>query len=185
MKVTLNRTQIELAISLGEQTLARYIAAYGEYNNTFNSHTKGRFGEIALETVFLAKGRTVISHFMNPASDPLCDMEVSPGNLRRLEVKTWSEAHWDNLGRCMSINQTKKLAQKADAVIWCTVPLPNLNGRSDLDGYQAIEVTLVGYSLPSDVTSAPVSFTGEPNMRKIKNHQVDQSLIRPIDYAIN
>lgn len=31
MKVTLNRSQIDLCIALGEQTLARYVSVYGHY----------------------------------------------------------------------------------------------------------------------------------------------------------
>jgi hypothetical protein len=180
MKIQLDRVQIDLAIVLGLQTLARYVAAYGDYNNTFNSHTKGRFGEIAIEALFLCEGRDIIPHFKDPASDRMCDIEVSPARFRRLEVKTWTESHWEGLGRCMSVKQTKGLTRKADAVIWCSVPLPNLNGPSDLDGYQALDVTFLGYSLPIDIISAPVRWTGELGMRKIENHQVDQELIRPI-----
>ncbi len=181
MKVTLNRAQIDLCIDLGVQTLARYVSVYGHYNNTFNSHTKGRFGEVALEALFLGKGCKVIPHFKNPASDRLCDVEVSPARFQRLEVKTWSESGWDRLGRCFTPKQVSKLRRRADAVVWCTVPLPNLDGPSDLDSYQLLDVTLVGYSLPEDVISAPIRLTGEENMRKVRNHQVDAHLIRAIE----
>jgi hypothetical protein len=184
MKVTLNRPQIDLCIALGEQTLARYVSAYGHYNNTFNSHTKGRFGEVALEAFFLEKGCKVIPHFKNPASDRKCDLEVSPATFRRLEIKTWSESGWDSLGRCFSPKQSRKLREEIDAVVWCTVPLPNLNGPSDLDGYETLDVTLVGYSLPEDIVSAPISPTGEDYMRKVRNHQVDAHLIRAIEDII-
>ena len=180
MRIPLDRSQIDLAIVLGTQTLARYVAAYGEYNNTFNSHTKGRFGELALEVLFSSRDRQIVSHFRNPASDRLCDIEVSPARFRRLEVKTWTESHWEGLGRCISVKQSACLSRKADAVIWCSVPLPRLNGPPDLDSYQVLHVTLLGYSIPTDVLSAPVRWTGEHGMRKVQNHQVDLELIRPI-----
>jgi hypothetical protein len=184
MKVTLNRSQIDLCIALGEQTLSRYVNAYGHYNNTFNSHTKGRFGEVALETLFLDKGCTVTPHFKNPASDRLCDIEVSPARFQRLEIKTWSASGWYRLGRCFSPKQVSKLRRTADAVVWCTVPLENLSDRSDLDGYEALDVTLIGYSLPEDIMSAPIGPTGEEHMRKVNNHQVDAHLVRAIEDII-
>jgi hypothetical protein len=127
----------------------------------------------------------VTPHFKNPASDRKRDLEVSPARFRRLEIKTWSESGWDNLGRCFSPKQTKKLLEEADAVVWCTVPLPNLNSPSDLDSYEALDVTLVGYSLPQDIIAAPIQPTGEEYMRQVENHQVDASLIRAIEDIIS
>lgn len=181
MKVTLNREQIELCIELGEQTLERYIRAYGHYNNTFNSHTKGRLGEVAMESIFVEMERNVIPHFKNPDSDRLCDIEVSPARFRRLEVKTWSEWSWTNLGRCFSVKQIRKLESAMDALVWCTVPLGDLKSRSDLDHISTLDVTLVGYSLPVDIKAAPVIATGEGGMRKIRNHQLTPESIRAIE----
>lgn len=181
MKVTLGRAHINLAVELGVATLARYIKAYGHYNNTFNSHTKGRFGEIALEELFNSKGRNVTPHYKNPASDRLCDLEVVPAKFQRLEIKTWTESGWEKLGRCFAPAQVPKLVRTTDAVIWCTVPLGILTRPSDLDAFESIDVTLVGYSLPSDIETATIIWTGEPGMRQILNHQVDSKAIRPIE----
>lgn len=184
MTVTLSREDIELATRLGEQTLARYIAAYGEYNNTFNNHVKGRFGELAVDKLFQELRRTVEPYYKDAGSDRLCDLVVNPARFQRLEVKTWSAVHWTRLGRCISIKQAKTLARKADIVIWCTVPLHRIERPQDLSTFQTLDVSVRAYSLPSDVTSAPISLTGEPGMRKILNHQVDEALLRDINEVL-
>jgi hypothetical protein len=69
MKIALDRIQIDNAIRLGQETLARYIRVYGHYNNDFNSHTKGRFGEIAAEAFFVNRRRQVTPHYLDPSHD--------------------------------------------------------------------------------------------------------------------
>ena len=46
---------------------------------------------------------------------------IIPGKLR-IDVKTWNIEHWDEMGRCISVDQIGKLEKKADAIVWCTSP---------------------------------------------------------------
>ena len=49
MNVSLNRENIEDAIALAEITYARWKNRAGHYPNLYNSHVKGKLGEIAIE----------------------------------------------------------------------------------------------------------------------------------------
>jgi len=179
MNFTLSRSQIDDAIALGATSLAQFAGVRGRYSNTFNSHTLGRFGEIAVAALFEAAGYSVISHYRDRASLKLCDVEVvGPVPYPRLEVKTWGLSNWKDLGRCIHVGQIRKIEQSADAIVWCTVPLPYLRSAVDLANHQTLRVDLVGFSLPSDVRHAPISLTGRPNTRQVKNYQVRQSDLR-------
>jgi hypothetical protein len=179
MNFTLSRARIDDAIALGATSLARFAGVRGRYNNTFNSHTLGRFGEIAVAALFEAEGHSVISHYRDLASLKLCDVEVvGPVPYPRLEVKTWGLSNWKDLGRCIQVGQIGKIEQAADAIVWCTVPLPYLRSAADLANHQTLIVDLVGFSLPSDVKNAPISLTGRPNTRQVENYQVPQADLR-------
>jgi hypothetical protein len=93
-------------------------------------------------------------------------------------VKTWGLSNWKDLGRCIQVGQIRKIEQAADAIVWCTVPLPYLRSASDLVNYQTLIVDLVGFSLPSDVKKAPICLTGRPNTRQVENYQVPQTELR-------
>jgi hypothetical protein len=179
MNFTLSRAQIDDAIALGATSLARFAGVRDRYNNTFNSHTLGRFGEIAVAALFEAEGHSVIPHYRDLASLKLCDVEVA-GSVpyQRLEVKTWGLSNWKDLGRCIQVGQIGKIEQAADAIVWCTVPLPYLRSAGDLVNYQTLIVDLVGFSLPSDVKKAPICLTGRPNTRQVENYQVPQTELR-------
>jgi hypothetical protein len=179
MKFTLSRLQIDDAIALGTASLGRFAGVKGRYNNTFNSHTLGRFGEIAVASLFQMSGYTISPHYRDAASLKLCDVEVlGPVPYPRLEVKTWGLANWLDLGRCIQVGQIAKITESADAIVWCTVPLPYLNSANDLSGYSTLDVEFVGFSLPSDITKAPIRLTGRPNRRQVENYQVSQSDLR-------
>ncbi len=184
MVIALQRSEIELSLRLGRATLARYIAAYGEYNNTFNSHTKGRFGEVAVHKAFSALGADCLPLYLDPTRDSDCDIVVQSAPFKRLEVKTWSEMHWEALGRCVTPAQAKRISRKADAIIWCSAPLPILNRESDLDKVETLSVTLRAYSLPADLLAAPLLYTGEAGMRKVQNYQIDENALLPIGEAL-
>ncbi len=96
---------------------------------------------------------------------------VIPGRCR-IEVKTWSDEFWPTMGRCIAVDQFKKLQGKADLIIWCT-------SASHLTPGMTLRV--VGWNLVSDIPRAPQRFTGPPNGRKVNNYQLDNSMLREID----
>lgn len=177
MKITLTRSHIEDAIALGSASLARFANVGGRYNNQFNSHVKGRFGEIAMDTLFVDAGYKTKPHYRT--DDTVCDLLVL-GDVPypRLEVKTWSPEHWDELGRCVQVGQLPKIERVADAVVWYVVDLPKLRSASDLNDTETLVVEVVGFSLPSDVREAPVVPTRFKNGREVTNHQVAVDQLR-------
>lgn len=179
MNIVLSRTQIDDAIALGTASLARFQGVKGRYSNTFNSHVLGRFGEIAVESLFASASHSVVPHFRDLASLQLCDVEVLASvPYPRLEVKTWGLSNWKDLGRCIHTGQIAKIRSTADAIVWCTVPLPYLRSAGDLANHKSLVVEFVGFSLPSDVLTAPIKLTGRPNARKVENYQVPQDSLR-------
>lgn len=161
MNTVLSRAQIDDAIALATASLARFQGVRGRYNNTFNSHVVGRFGEIAIESLFASAGHSVVPHFRDLASLQLCDVEVLAFvPYPRLEVKTWDLSNWADLGRCIHTGQIAKIQNTADAIVWCTVPLPYLRSADDLANHESLVVEVVGFSLPSDVLIAPIKLTG-------------------------
>lgn len=164
---------------MGTTSLARFQGVSGRYNNTFNSHTLGRFGEIAIESLFHSAGYAVKSHFRDLASLKLCDVEVvGPVPYLRLEVKTWGVGNWKDLGRCIQVGQIMKIEQTADAIVWCTVPLLSLRSAADLAHREELIVDVVGLSLVRDVLASPVKTTGRPGARQVENYQVREEDLR-------
>lgn len=116
MKITLARPHIEDAIALGSASLARFANVGGRYNNYFNSHVKGRLGEIAMDAFFRDAGYKTKPLYRT--DDTVCDLLVL-GDVPypRLEVKTWSSDHWGDLGRCIQVGQLPKIERVADAIV--------------------------------------------------------------------
>lgn len=181
MIVTLEQRDIEEAISLAEKTLERYRNVPGHYNNRFNSHFKGRLGEIATEHFLKKRGHTVNPLFRDLDQEALCDIAIKSAlPVSKIDVKTWTREFWDEMGRCVACNQLPKLRVKADAIVWCVANLPNVKTPAEARKYRTLEVEIVGYSTIEDVGSAPVRFTGPAWGRKVQNHQLDNDSIRQI-----
>lgn len=142
----------------------------GHYNNTLNSHLRGKLGEIVVSNFLRESGFSTEDSFKDLSKMAEADI-VIPGRCR-IEVKTWSDEFWPTMGRCIAIDQLTKLEGKADLIIWCVS-----------DSHLKPEMTLrvVGWNLVSDIPRAPQRLTGPPNGRKVKNYQLDNSMLREID----
>ena len=158
-----------LANSLALETLEVFESRKGHYTNSLNSHLRGKCGEIAATRILERIGVEVTSHWRDIASLSMADMTL---NKRiRVDVKTWSETYWEDMGRCIARSQLGALKAKADVIIWCRAPHLLSKG---------IEVIFAGWSTMNDIDLAPVRSTGPDWGRKVENFQLEDSDLREI-----
>ncbi len=162
----------ERAVQLATATLAKFANISGHYNNTFNSHLRGKIGEIACAKWLLSRGLDVEPLFEDPDELSAADLIVKNKRHGRIEVKSWDERWWSKLGRCIAVNQLSNLRAKADLVVWCVCPTKIEPG---------ISVRLKGFSLISDIANAPRRNTGPVNARQVFNHQLNDDQLRDMD----
>ncbi|MFV2044929.1 MAG: hypothetical protein ACC700_17045, partial [Anaerolineales bacterium] len=145
-KILIPSEDIIWAVQAAEESLGRWKTKRGHYNNRFNSHFKGKIGELAVEAFLMNQEMRNTPHFRSPESEVLCDIEIEAramGTRCRIEVKTWSSIHWDKLGRCVSVYQFGRLRQKADRIVWAIV-----DELATLDPVQLRESGEIAVSLP-------------------------------------
>jgi len=102
--ITLDQDALQWAVHAADESIARWGARPGHYRNQLTSHLVGRLGEVAAERFFQERGLAVRAHFHFPEREAMCDLEVIKPPLR-LDVKTWSTAYWNDLGRSVAVNQ--------------------------------------------------------------------------------
>ena len=127
------------------------------------------------------QGYKLDSHFRFPERENLSDIVVKVRGyfrIRRLEVKTWSENYWAELGRCIAVEQYPILKKKADIVIWCVVNHEFVERAVKMPGPGA--VSLAGWSVVGGISEAPIHDTGTGGMRKVRNYQLSEDDLRPI-----
>lgn len=169
IELQLSRLEIEIATKLAVESLAVFSGRSGFYTNSLNSHLKGKLGEICFSRYLEAKGVSHEKLFMEIANLSSEDIKLSSGV--RIDVKTWSSSHWKELGRCVSVYQLAALKNKADAIVWCIAP-------DIIDENQKFYVR--GWSKLDDVEQAEIRWTGPQHGRKVKNHQLEEAMIRDL-----
>ncbi len=175
-EIELPIADVQWAAETARASLRRWEGQRGYYNNRFNSHFKGKLGELAVERFLLTQGSKLDAHFRFPDRENLADIVVKILGYRkimRLEVKTWSGDYWPGLGRCISVDQFPDLKRKADVVIWC-VTSPDAADAP-------VKVLLAGWSTIEDVSKAPIQSTGFDHMRKVRNHQLSEAGLRQMN----
>jgi hypothetical protein len=173
-----NRCEIELSIAdvqwaadTARSSFERWESQQGYYNNRLNSHFKGKLGEIAVEKFLLTQKLKLDSHFRFPDRENLADIVIKIKGYKkvaRLEVKTWSKNYWQDLGRCIAVDQYPDMKKKADMIIWCLVDEKQISDAP-------VKVLLAGWSKMEEVLKAPIKLTGLDNMRKINNYQLAET----------
>jgi hypothetical protein len=176
-----NISEIELAIEdvqwaaqVARSSFARWAGQEGYYDNRLNSHFKGKLGEVAVEKFLLAQNLKLDSHFRFSDRENLSDIVVKINRYRkisRVEVKTWSSAYWQELGRCISVEQYPDLQKKADVIIWCIVDTADM--QKITDNPTPLKAFLAGWTKMEDIAKAPIKLTGSGGMRKIENYQLN------------
>jgi hypothetical protein len=176
VKACLTRKEIDEAIDYANETYERWKSFRGHYPNKYNSHVKGKMGEIAVEKILVERQINFVSHFRRSKAQGLCDIELdSTQPSPRLDVKIWSLDHWLEQGRCVTPGQLPKLQKLADALVWTIVDLPDIKKSSDLDHLTEMGVEVAVWSTVSDVASTSIRPTG---WRNIPNHQVEIDSMR-------
>jgi hypothetical protein len=165
--VSLTEAEVDEANRLGDATYEVFKGRPGYYRNLQGSHRKGKYGEVAVEKWAKALGLEVESVFRDISQTRREDLVI--GGIR-VEVKTWDDGTWDDMGRCVTPGQLGTLRRKADAIIWCSV--------------EGSEVTLHGWSTLDDIEVQPVKMTG-PSHYPVANHQVPAEQLRPLDRLLD
>lgn len=175
-QIKLTTAEVQWAIETARSSFARWENQQGYYNNRFNSHFKGKLGEVATEKFLASNNLKFDSHFRFSDRENLADIVLKIKGYKkiiRIEVKTWSVNYWKELGRCIAVEQFSDLIKKSDIIIWCLTDIHDT--PSDL---ASTIITLRGWSTINDIQNAPVKLTGLENMRKVKNYQVPETDLR-------
>jgi len=154
------------ANELGLRAYRRYAGKPGYYTNSSATHIKGKRGELGVEAWAISEALRVESLFRDKNKDSEADLVLD--GVLTVDVKMWSEKHWEKLGRCVQADQAHALARKAMCIIWCT---QNESGT---------KITLRGWSWTLDAFFARKEETGHDDMRRINNYQLEESDLRPM-----
>jgi hypothetical protein len=172
-EIELSVADVQWAADTARSSFERWESQQGYYNNRLNSHFKGKLGELAVEKFLLAQKLKLDSHFRFADRENLADIVVKVNRYKkvvRLEVKTWSKNYWQDLGRCIAVDQYPDMKKKADMIIWCQV-----DEKQILDVPAPVKILLVGWSKIEEVVNAPIKLTGLDNMRKVNNYQLAET----------
>jgi hypothetical protein len=172
-EIELSIADVQWAAETARSSFERWESQQGYYNNRLNSHFKGKLGEIAVEKFLLDQKLKLDSHFRFVDRENLADIVVKINRYKkvvRLEVKTWSKNYWQDLGRCIAVDQYPDMKKKADMIVWCQV-----DEKQILDMPAPVKILLAGWSKIEEVVNAPIKLTGLDNMRKVNNFQLAET----------
>ena len=184
--IFLETADVEWAIQSANVSIKKWTEQAGYYNNQFNSHFKGKLGELAVEKYLSEKGYDLDSHFRFLERENLSDLVIKLKkytNIRRIEVKTWGAKYWKELGRCIAVDQYPDLKKKADVILWCTINVDRI--ETLVKKPSVVSIMIMGWSKIEEIDNAPVKDTGTGAMRKVKNYQLDEADLHPIDEFMN
>ncbi len=172
-QILITETDYAEAVQLADETYRGFSKRPGHYNNTPNSHLRGKIGEIAFLRWLEGLGVAVDAAFRDIARTRKADL-IAEGQRSsvRLDVKTWDTRYWTEMGRCVAVGQLPKLQNKADGVIWCVSPAVLEPG---------VTVEVVGWNTLDEVANAPRLLTGPVGRRQVENFQVGLDAVRPLD----
>jgi len=182
-EIELPVADVQWAADTARASFERWESQQGYYNNRLNSHFKGKLGELAVEKILLEQKMKLDSHFRFADREKLADLVVKINGYKkvlRLEVKTWSRNYWQDLGRCISVDQFPDLKKKADVIIWCVTDASGV-----LDKPVPVKVILAGWSKLDEVAKAPIRLTGLDHMRKVENYQLAETDLHEISSLLD
>jgi hypothetical protein len=177
-EIELSIADVKWAKDVALSSFTKWESQQGYYNNRLNSHFKGKLGELAVEKFLLDQKLKLDSHFRFSDREKLADIVLKLRGYKkvaRLEVKTWSSNYWQDLGRCIAVDQYPDLKKKADIIVWCVVDIQKV---SDTPASAPVKVFLAGWSKIGEIMKAPIKHTGLDNMRKVENYQLAESELR-------
>jgi hypothetical protein len=162
------------AIQLARATARQTAFQKGHYGNSLERHLVGMLGQIAVEQWATRLDILATSVFRDFRRTAECDVLLrsrSPLSLVRVEVKSWSRAHWPELGRCVAVDQMQGVLKKADAIVLAVL---------DDDG-AVPSATVLGWSTPKELAETAPRLTGHGKDKdKVNNHQVEPAVVRAL-----
>lgn len=159
------------AESLARRTYQIFRNTQGHYPNTINSHLRGKIGEMACMQWLINQGVACHAAFKDVAQMECADIIVEGESETRVEVKTWKQKYWDEMGRCVAVQQLKFLQRKANVVMWCITP-------DDIE--VGMRVDIAGWNTIEDISKAPRRMTGPHARLQVDNHQIAPEKLRPL-----
>jgi len=117
--VSLGPAEIQQALDRAKARYARHQnPSYAHYPNAPVGHLRGALGELAVKKWLEGLGCPFEAPGLKKDSPPDFLIRGPQGQLG-IEVKTWSSAHWERLGRCISPKQYELFLQNdVDIVLW-------------------------------------------------------------------
>ena len=112
MQISLDKNDVDRAYELARSTYEKWKTYPGYYNNTLESHLKGKLGEIAVEKWAASNAFLVDAAFEDMGRDREADLVI---NGTRVDAKTWAKRWWPDLGRCLAVRQMSSLQKKLSA----------------------------------------------------------------------
>lgn len=168
--VKLSAESVAEAFSLADASYRRNERRRGRYEhyaNTPRKHKIGKLGEMGCAQALVERGVVVSDLFRDADREGEADLLASSW---RLEVKTWDGRFWSPGGRCVIPNQMSGVAQKADAIVWCTVEGPLEKGS----------LLVRGWSTPAEVAAKEPHIT-TAGKQSYLNHQVGEEELRDFE----
>ena len=176
VSILLTDKMVADARAMAEETYRLFANAPGYYYNTPDSHFRGKIGELACAQWAENSGVPCEPIFKDANRMQESDLRLGDPRAHRIEVKTWNTAFWQNLGRCVAVNQMPGIRAKADAVIWCVTPDSIASGTT---------VAIAGWNTVAEIAQLPPIWTGPVGGRQVHNHQVPVEQVRPLEELVN
>ncbi len=165
-----------VANTRAEETFRLFENSPGHYNNTLDSHFRGKIGELVCVQWAESSGFPCEPIFRDAHRMQETDLHWGGPHSQRIEVKTWNATFWQNLGRCIAVNQMPNIRAKADIVLWCITP----------DGIASgISVEIAGWNTVAEIAQLPSVLTGPKGGRQVHNHQIPIDQGRPLADLVN
>jgi len=165
----LEETDIDFCTHVAARRFERYRGHFGVYqtkaSNSLSSHLVGVLGEYAVQKLLLSRYTLVKDWEDIDGAEYDFQIHGVP-----IEVKTWSNEYWTNLGRCIRPAHLPKYKRDKAIIIWSSVWL-------DIS-----EITIHGWNYASDISDRHKTKTGR---YKIDNYQIPDQEIRPIETLLD
>ena len=154
--------------------------------NRLEDHFTGKMGEVACAQWAANLGIPYDPAFRYIKRMHEADLILDPrsSNPLRIEIKSLSSTPgaWDQLGRCVPVEQIDQVVKKSDVVMWCFVTpcldlVTNWHHGVDILGTAVIK----GWNKPTEVASTKPTQTSWSGQRQVLNHQIPVAQVRPLD----
>ena len=169
--IPVNECIWETAHQLAIDTYLQFATSQGHYQNTNDSHFRGKIGELACVRWAVDIGICCDATILDPTRMRDADLILgTPPTQLRVDVKTWNTRFWQDLGRCVAVTQMPSMRAKADAAIWCTTDSCIALGT---------QVEIVGWNTIPEIEAIQPVWTGA-SPQQVFNHQIPIESVRPL-----